>query len=106
MEGNFFVAARVVIPHMAVDLSFYFDELRPVRATPIRPVVVVVGSSLLLSAPWKFQEPKTIGSGSMHHPFMHVWCEIGIAVVERMDYLFCTVFAWKLTNKKFETVAI
>jgi hypothetical protein len=23
-----------------------------------------------------------------------------------MDYLFCTVFAWKLTNKKFETVAI
>jgi hypothetical protein len=65
-----------------------------------------VGSSLLLSAPWKFQEPKTIGSGSMHHPFMHVWCEIGVAVVERMDYLFCTVFAWKLTNKKFETVAI
>jgi hypothetical protein len=50
----------------------------------------------------KFQraEPRAAGSGgacwkrSDHNPSstsMHVWCEISVAVVERMDYLFCTV---------------
>jgi hypothetical protein len=75
MEETFYVAARVVtssalargslIPHMAVHVSFYFDEICPVCATPNRQVLIVFdGSSPLLSASLKFQraEPRAAGS--------------------------------------------
>jgi hypothetical protein len=118
MEGNFFVAARVVTSSALaredhsfhICLSIYHSILTKCDLFVPRQSDQSSSSTVrrLVAAPVRSVEISRAENDRIriHHPFMHVWCEIGVAVVERMDYLFCTVFAWKLTNKKFETVAI